>query len=643
MKGLFVGSLMFLFVCYSHAQKSPLKFGILPLEDLKMEVYDGDSSAAAVILADYGEAYLEFRSLRFERHVRIKILNKGGLQWADVEIPLFQNGGYEERITKLKASTFNLVNGRLVETPLEKESVFKQKFNTNFNLHKFTFPNVSEGSIIEYSYTLVSDFLTNFPNWQFQYKIPVRHSEYWAVLPDYLVFEQYMQGYVPVTLFEVKEKPGSASYRVYTHHWVSKDVPAFRREPFMTSEQDYVSKINMALSHLNFPRSPSFEIMGSWKKLNSTLLESSHFGGLITGSNFLKAKTQELTVGKSTQMQKLEAIFNYVQQTLEWNGALDKYPDNLKKVFEDRKGTAADINVALASMLEKAGIVVDMVLISTRDHGFVRTQYPMEKQLNYVVARARIEDKILLLDATEKYLPMGILPERCLNGQGLVISPTHHGWIDIVPLAKSRTSISSDFSITDRGELKGNINYVYDGYAAQSVREKYSKKGEAEYLNEFLSARGWDVESSEIKNTKDVNKSPTQHHALTLRDHITSSGEVIYISPLLSEQVKENILKAETREYPVDFGTPNEIKYLARFTVPKDFVVDELPKSALAVLPDNAAKFTYASTQVGDVISVVSVLQINKSLFGQDEYPHLREFYNLVVAKHAEQIVLKKK
>ncbi|MBL0741815.1 DUF3857 domain-containing protein [Chryseolinea lacunae] len=644
MKGLSVALLITLIACCGYAQKSPMKFGILPLEDLKMEVYDKDSSAAAVILADYGEAYLEFHSLRFERHVRIKILRKEGLGWADVQIPLFRVSGLEERVTKLKASTFNLENGRLVETSLDGESVFKEKFNTNINLYKFTFPNVKEGSIIEYSYTLVSDFLANFPNWQFQYKIPVRFSEYWAVLPDYLVFQKFMQGYIPPTLFEVKERLGSANYRVYTHHWISKDVPAFKTEPFMTSEHDYVSQINMALSHLSYPRSPLFEIMGSWKKLNDRLLESEGFGRTITGSNFLKAKTKELTDGKVNQMQKLEAIFNYVQQTLEWNGSKDKYPDDdLKKVVEQQKGTAADINIVLASMLEKAGIAVDMVLLSTRDHGFVRPEYPMERQLNYAIALARVEDKTFLLDATEKYLPMGTLPERCLNGQGLVISPTRHGWIDLEPKIKSRTSINSDLVLTDTGELNGTINYTYDGYAAQTVREKYTTKGEADYLKDFLSTRSWDVRSSKIQDIKDVNKSPRQSHELTIRDHTTMAGDVIYINPLLSEQTKENIFKAETREYPVDFGTPSEIKYLARFTVPPGFVVDEMPKPKLAVLPDNAAKFSYATTQVGDVISVVSVLQINKSMFVQDEYPPLREFYNLIVAKHAEQIVLKKK
>lgn len=40
---------------------------------------------------------------------------------------------------------------------------------------------------------------------------------------------------------------------------------------------------------------------------------------------------------------------------------------------------------------------------------------------------------------------------------------------------------------------------------------------------------------------------------------------------------------------------------------------------------------------------ISSNFSVNRILFSQEEYPLLREFYNQVVAKQAEQIVLKKK
>jgi hypothetical protein len=222
MRALILGLIVSLSVQTIYAQKSPVKFGDIPMEDLKMKVYDKDSSASAVILSDYGEAYVMLTtvnaSLVFERHVRIKILTKEGLDWATAAIQLYHSGSNEERVTKLKATTYNLENGKVVETDMSKDGIFKEKFNRNINLQKFTLPNVKEGSVIEYSYTVSSEFLANFPDWKFQYDIPVRASEYWALFPDFFIFEKYMQGYVTLTSYEVKNK-ANTDFQVQAHHW----------------------------------------------------------------------------------------------------------------------------------------------------------------------------------------------------------------------------------------------------------------------------------------------------------------------------------------------------------------------------------------------------------------------------------------
>jgi hypothetical protein len=107
-------------------------------------------------------------------------------------------GSSEDKVTQLKAVTYSLENGQAVETKLNKDGIFKQKLSRYYDLQKFTMPNVKEGSIIEYSYTIMSDFYSKFPNWQFQHDFPVRHSEFWAMIPEFFFYEKYMQGYVPV-------------------------------------------------------------------------------------------------------------------------------------------------------------------------------------------------------------------------------------------------------------------------------------------------------------------------------------------------------------------------------------------------------------------------------------------------------------
>ena len=447
MKMYFCGvALTLLAITNVFAQKAPIKFGDVPMEDLKMTSYAPDTSAAAVVLADYGEARISVTStvtMNFERHIRIKILKKEGLDFANAEVLLYHVGSGEEKVAQLKAATYNLEAGKIVENKMSKDGVFKEKFNKYFDRQKFTLPNVKVGSVIEYSYTVISEFYTNFPNWRFQTSIPTRLSEYYAFIPEFFHYQKYLQGYVPITNYEVTPKP-TPSYEAQVHHWICKDVPAFKKEPYMTSEDDYVSKINFALARVNFPGQLSQEIMTSWASLNKGLVEDSDFMGVINGSGFLKKNAEEVTAGITEPVDKIRAIHSYVKNNIEWTGEKEMYPGNLKKVLETKKGDAADINFVLGSMLEKAGFAVDMVLLSTRDHGFVRQEFPMRKQFNYVICSVKLNDKTFLLDATEPFLPMELLPDRCLNGQGMVVSKLNHGWVNLETKAKSKTVITAD-------------------------------------------------------------------------------------------------------------------------------------------------------------------------------------------------------
>lgn len=294
-------------------------------------------------------------------------------------------------------------------------------------------------------------------------------------------------------------------------------------------------------------------------------------------------------------------------------------------------------------MLDKAGFEVDMVLLSTRDHGFVRQQYPALRQFNYAIVSAKLGDKAWLLDATEKYLPYTLLPERCLNGAGLVVSARNSGWVDLASRRKARTVTTSDFSVSARGDLNGKLSFTRDGYDAFEMRRSYYSKGEDKYVKDFFGSRDWHLFKVEFAEVADLNKEVTEAYDITVSEHASVSGDIIYINPFMAEKQNENPFKAKKREYPVDFGSASEKIYLLKLTLPDGYVIDEVPSGKIIALPNNGARFSYNTATIGNVINITSSLQINKSLFLQNEYANLREFFSQVVAKQAEQIVLKKK
>ncbi len=85
------------------------------------------------------------------------------------------------------------------------------------------------------------------------------------------------------------------------------------------------------------------------------------------------------------------------------------------------------------------------------------------------------------------------------------------------------------------------------------------------------------------------------------------------------------------------------MNYHAKIKLPQGYRVDEIPQAKLAMLPDDAGKFLYsAASSHATEITLTCQLAINKSYFLQNEYPHLREFMNVVMAKQTEQIVIRK-
>jgi hypothetical protein len=132
-------------------------------------------------------------------------------------------------------------------------------------------------------------------------------------------------------------------------------------------------------------------------------------------------------------------------------------------------------------------------------------------------------------------------------------------------------------------------------------------------------------------------------HKFSATEQATITGNTIYFNPFIIGHADENPFKTEKREYPVDFVNTFEEFYMAKIAIPEGYAIEELPQSKIFALANNAGRYTYNLIQTGNVLTLISSFSINKPMFIQDDYHHLREFYNLVIAKQAEQIVLKKK
>jgi len=200
MKKIIFLSAMFttlIFVNHLIAADSPnIKFGKVSKEELEMTRYKPDTSANAVILYDEGFSYIfwdDQRShfaLNFKRHVRIKILDPNGVEWGNFEELLFSYQDSKESIGGIKGFTFNLENGKVVKSKLDNDAIFQERENKYYEMARLSMPNVKAGSVIDLKYIISSDRIRDLREWQFQYSIPVKWSQYAVHYPEYYHLER---------------------------------------------------------------------------------------------------------------------------------------------------------------------------------------------------------------------------------------------------------------------------------------------------------------------------------------------------------------------------------------------------------------------------------------------------------------------
>jgi len=633
-----------------NAQKVKCKYGKISMQELEMKYYEQDSTAEAVVLYDSGNSYFNFLTnnfhLIFNRHIRIKILNKNGLDYANFEIPMYRNGGVGEDITNIKAKIYNLEGNKVAETKLSKENYFIEKTSEMTQTAKVAFPGVKVGSVIDFVYAISSDYLFSLRPWYFQRKIPVVYSEYKVEIPEVIYYHTDFRGFDIINIKKDSYSRDNGQIRSNFITWSTKNVPAFKEEPYLTTYKDYVASIIFELSSIQIPGRAYDYFSDSWAHVDKDLRESYYFGKKLKVSNSFKNMGNEIIGDAKDKYEKMLKIYTYVQENYHWTGFKTKYAyiENYK-LKKEKKGHSGDINFLLLRLLSSQGIIANPIILSTRDHGLIFPFHATNSGFNYVIIEASIDGKKYYLDATSKITPAGMLPKRCLNREGRLFTAGVSHKVDIIPSQIHSTSKMYSIKILPGAGVEGSVNCIYKGYAALETRDNMTDAGGVEeYIKEYMKESVYDgIEAHSFENYDDKYKPLKEKFNFSISEDITFADDMIYLTPLLNEKREDNPFKLEERKYPVDYAYKVSKSVIMQYKIPEGYEIIETPKSVKWVISGKTASYQYNVSNAGNTVQVISIFKINKPVFQFDTYKDLKNFYDLVIKKQNEKIVFKKK
>ncbi|TAE62854.1 MAG: DUF3857 domain-containing protein [Bacteroidetes bacterium] len=648
---------------------NPIKFGKVLPKDFDLSAYNIDSSVAAVIISDVGEtsflgnAHGGF-SIEFDRKVRLKILKTSGLSAATFKLPLYI--GFEssdnEVIRGLKAHTYNLENGKVVDVALPRSDIFTEKQSKFWNEQKFTLPSVKVGSIIEVEYTIQSPHVFNLREWYFQSEEhQTLWSEYKIEVPEFYNYVILSQGYMPYTIetrddsrktYNVLFSEGTnATERnqitsgTIIKRYVVTNAPPLKEESFTSSPENHIKKIEFQLSEVRFPNQPVKPIMNTWFQAKEKLMERADFGVAINkGVGFADDDLKALTAGAKDVLEIARRIYYSVANNYsvtKRGGIYITDGNSLKNVYKTKSGTPSEINLLLLALFKEQNLTAYPILLSTRGRAKPHEYYPLMDRYNHVAIALQIDTTWHLLDASSSS-GFGKLPVKCYNGQIRVLTPTTPGIMLSSNELKNTESTTAIVVVNEKGELEAGIRQRFGDVSSATQRDRIRTMGESDYFKSMVKR----LEDGVAVTEKTVEGLSNLEEPLEVSMSVkqtTFTDDIVYFNPILIGQYKDNPFSAAKRQYPVEMPYVLNETYNLSMEIPEGYVVDEVPKSTRMNYGDGEGMFEYLISKTPTRIQMKTRLYFTKAVFDATEYEDLRNFFGDVVKKQGEQIVFKKK
>lgn len=544
--------------------------------------------------------------------------------------------------------TYNLEGGKIVKTKLNSEGTFKDKINKFWNQATITLPNVKVGSVIEFKYVLISENLVRLPDFDFQYDIPVNFFEYKSEIPEFFIYSSLQKGNFNIeTDSELvdSDKSYATGYKQINKLYTSKNIPALKKEKFVDNPDNYKGSLLNELERTRYPDWPVVDYAATWEGVAKTIYKDKEFGDELKLRDYFSEDLKGLLLNISAPKERLNVIFKFVQNKMNWNKKNGYYVDKgVEKAYQERTGNVAEINLMLISMLNSAGIKTSPVLVSTIENGI--PVFPNRTVFNYVIGATEIDGEKILLDATHKFTTPNILPLNLLNWRGRLIKEDGSSEaIELIPEIVSEDEYSLKVAIKpDLDKIEGTLSRKRSDYSAFNFREINANISQDVYLEELENnLNKIEIAAYLIENkTEDLAKPLLENFNFTSNNSYDVSGGKIFLNPLLFFTDSKNPFVQDERQMPIYFGYPHRYIYNIILELPQGYELESLPKSKRIATENKDASYKMFMIFEEGKIKIKVVKEINKAIFAVEDYTMLKEFFQKIIVSQNDKIVLKK-
>jgi tetratricopeptide (TPR) repeat protein len=440
---------------------------------------------------------------RKETIARIRVQSEAGVQqWGQlqegynsanerVEIPYVRV--LKEDGTVVKAGDDAVQD---LSAPIEREA----PVYTDYRQKHITVPGLRPGEVLEYDMVTVIH-------------TPLASGQFWA---DYefdksnITLDETLDVDVPVGRpLKLKCKPGMDAKiteengrRIY--HWSGSHLER---------DDDQKAKDKKKKKHHPDDDRPDIQLttFESWEQIGRwyASLEKDR----RAPSPEVRSKADELTKGRTTDLEKTEALYDYVAKNFRYVSlslGVGRYqPHAASDVLHDQYGDCKDKHTLLASLLEAEGLHASSVLINSSRK--LDPDVPSPSQFDHVITMLPMGNQEVWMDTTSEVAPFRLLAFTLRRKQALVIPPVNPPSTVVPHLEETPSDTPTPDSelaevegkVNDIGKFEGHVHYQFRGDEELLLRSVFRRVPQANWqrvAENINSGLGGDVTNLKVSD-----------------------------------------------------------------------------------------------------------------------------------------------
>ncbi len=572
-------------------------------------------------------------------HYIVKILNERGKEgYSETHID------YDSTYEKVELDYARTIkpNGEVTEVGSRHIRDVSKYLNfplySNVRVYIISFPEIAEGSSIEYKIKIYRNQLINKKDLVLHYplqatdpiiaanftlSVPKDRRLYMKILND--KYNKFGANLNP----DIKEGNG---YLIY--NWKFRDIPQILPESNMPPQP----QINPAILISTF---------SSWQDIYNWWWDLAK--DKIKADTSIKNKVAELTKNLGSEEARFRAIYNFCAQKIRYvaveYGQAGYEPHYAYDIFKNKYGDCKDQAILLITMLKEAGFSSWPVLIATKEYYNLNEDFPAVL-FNHCIAAVSLKDRVTFLDPTAQTCSFGDLPADDQDRKVLIF--TENGYkIQDTPLYEAKHNLIkqqlkirlnnneaivaekevSTYGVYDQGQRMWLL-YTPPELIADTLEEKIQGVSVGAKLNEYS-----------IKNLENLNEPAVLNYSFQGSEYFIRAGK-LRIAPQLAE-LDASIIAKDKRKYPIDFGFLDSKETVFDIEIPKNFIIKYIPQSINQDSPwlTFIAEYSHRNNK----INFRQKTQLKQTVVSEEEYADFKKFFENLAQQTRQRIVLERK